>query len=974
MAVSSNKERLINFYSRFIKNINPNSRGEVSFKAFCHDDSHESASVNLDTGMWYCQKCFIGGDEYTYFQKFQEMVNGKKYNWSETKATVDALAGGPRLEEDKPNRKSENSNNNVSNEESTLVDRKVIPMGKVERWHELLLKTPHILKYITEKRGVSLKTVKKHKIGWDTERITLPIFDVDGECINIRRYDMDAKGIQKMLSYEKGLGSARLHPISRLKESEVIILNEGEWDMYLGDELGLPTMCVTGGAGSWKTNWNELFRGKTVYICYDIDDSGKTGAEKVAREISSYAQTVYIVKLPLTEPKNADFTDYIIWHGHGIDDFKELMAKTPPYARAKEEIPIDDEVYDVTLNEAASSAYFNKRTNMDVIVAGKDLAPFIIPKRVVFNCYPDYKICSQCKIASDCGRAEIDILPDSYNILKLVKLTDERKEQLLKEIAGIPTTCRHVEITEVEAQNVEKVSIIPDIDASTLEKDSEFVRRTAYIVGQKVLANQAYNVEGITFPDPWRQQATHLLYKTTPAKSDIDNFVLTPELAEGLKVFQLEEGQSIKNKLDEIYQDFEGNVTKIYGRRDLLFGIDLVYHSVLAFKFQNKLIEKGWLEALVLGDTRTGKSETAHQLLKFYNLGEFVTCENTTFAGLVGGLSPTGADKGWQITWGKIPLNNKKLVVLDEVSGLSVDSIELLSGIRSSGIAEITKIQTEKTYSKTRLIWISNDRAGTGLSQYEYGCRAVSALIGKNEDIARFDFVVTAATNEVPTSVINSLVSQEEIEHKYKAELCRGLVLWAWSRKPQDVTFTESAIKSILKYAEKMGQIYTSDVPIVEAANQRIKIARMAIALAARLFSTDETSTKLIVKEEHVKHVYLYLNEIYSKVSLGYLQLSDDINHQAEKAEMSREEVFKQISRAPELVDVLLSTRIIRPRSLEYAMGWESDEVKNFTKFLASRGMLKDDLKGFRKTPALIKILREYKSIQSKKKLEEKLD
>src|SRR6185503_2222957 len=97
-------------------------------------------------------------------------------------------------------------------------------------------------------------------------------------------------------------------------------------------------------------------------------------------------------------------------------------------------------------------------------------------------------------------------------------------------------------------------------------------------------------------------------------------------------------GNRVKAKFDEIHQDLEANVTKIYRRRDLLTAFDLVTHSVLSFRFQGNIVHKGWCEALVIGDTRVGKSESVGRLVNHYRVGELVTGENASFAGLIGGM------------------------------------------------------------------------------------------------------------------------------------------------------------------------------------------------------------------------------------------------------------------------------------------------------------------------------------------------
>jgi len=55
---------------------------------------------------------------------------------------------------------------------------------------------------------------------------------------------------------------------------------------------------------------------------------------------------------------------------------------------------------------------------------------------------------------------------------------------------------------------------------------------------------------------------------------------------------------------------------------------------------------------------------------------------------------------------------------------------------------------------------------------------------------------------------------------------CNMRTMWAWSRRPEHIKFEDDAVATILKLATQSGVTkYTSRVPLVEAADQRIKIA-----------------------------------------------------------------------------------------------------------------------------------------------------
>mgnify|MGYP001580031829 FL=1 len=388
-------------------------------------------------------------------------------------------------------------------------------------------------------------------------------------------------------------------------------------------------------------------------------------------------------------------------------------------------------------------------------------------------------------------------------------------------------------------------------------------------------------------------------------------------------------------------------------RDDILHAFDLVAHSVLHFDFLGQRVRKGWVEGLVLGDTRCGKSETAQRLVQHYRAGEVATGENATYAGLIGGMQQT--QKTWSITWGKIPLNDRRMLVIDEVSSLDHAAIARMSSVRSSGVAEVVKIQTERTASRVRLLWIGNPRRPRPLASYNSGVEAVQELIGQPEDVARFDFAVAVAQGEVPLDVINR-VGHAAVPHVYTSDLCRRLVYWAWSRRPDDVVFAREAEEACLDLATKMSRRYSSAVPLVEPNEQRIKLARLAAACAARLFSTDD-GHRLLVLAPHVEYVVEWLDECYSKPSMGY-----DLYSRAKIAEYEVDDpaaVEEELGRyTPELVRCLADAGTFTASDLEDFIGSDRERARALASFLVRHRCAKKSSKGYYKLPAFIALLR----------------
>jgi hypothetical protein len=324
---------------------------------------------------------------------------------------------------------------------------------------------------------------------------------------------------------------------------------------------------------------------------------------------------------------------------------------------------------------------------------------------------------------------------------------------------------------------------------------------------------------------------------------------------------------------------------------------------------------------------------------RHYRIGEFMDCGNVTFAGLVGGMQQVG-NKRWQITWGKIPLNNGGLVTADEFSSLSLQIIGDLTGIRSSGVAEITKIQTERTQAQVRLIAISNPREmDMTLNKYNYGIHGIRELIGRPEDIARFDFVLGVAFNQDLDKLINR-AQNETVEHVFTSDLCHNLILWAWSRKPEQISFTPEAEQACLDYASQMGKDFSAQFPVVISADQRIKIARLAVATAIRCFSTEDGEA-VVVKKEHVDFAVKFLYEIYDEPALGYREFSRQINQTRDKAQTNIKAILEWMVKNQDICETLLEMPAqFKALELMDMQNLDKDEARSILAFLKKNGLI----------------------------------
>jgi len=477
---------------------------------------------------------------------------------------------------------------------------------------------------------------------------------------------------------------------------------------------------------------------------------------------------------------------------------------------------------------------------------------------------------------------------------------------------------------------------------------------------------------GYMYPDPISQYATYVFDKAYPEKDMISDFEMNDETRQQLQTFKVKPGQSVKDKFNEIHKDLERNITYIWERRNIAIAVDLVYHTALNFYFQEQYVKRGWGELLIIGDSGQAKTTIVERLMHHYRLGELHSGESSRRTGLVYNMQQN--NKRWFLVWGAFPLNDGGLITIDELSGLNEDDLAVMSDVRSSGLAKATGVITAETTSRTRAIYISNPRNGRQLNSETYGVSSVLKLMGKAEDVRRLDIAMSVASGDVDPELVNKpLKDMEEVPHVYTSDLCNTRVLWAWSRKPEDIIIDAETTTCILKHATEMGRKYSSSIPIVEAADQRIKIARLSIAAAACVFSSDETGEKVIVRPEHVEYVVDFMNELYCSKSFGYDKLS-------EQARVTSDTSSSNISKlralyltlplvdAAEMATILYQLPYFSRSTLEDYTGLSRDDLKMLLKYMTNYHLVDKTHNNYRRLPLGTELFENLSTVKITKK------
>lgn len=164
--------------------------------------------------------------------------------------------------------------------------------------------------------------------------------------------------------------------------------------------------------------------------------------------------------------------------------------------------------------------------------------------------------------------------------------------------------------------------------------------------------------------------------------------------------------------------------------------------------------------------------------------------------------------------------------------------------------------------------------------------------------------------------------------------------------------------EAILDFSSTQGKKYNSSIPIVEAAEQRIKLAKLAVASACRFFSCSEDGERVLVKPHHAEFAYSFLEMCYCKSSMRYDEWAKKQNDQLtlKDSEALRNDLPR------DTVEMFMESEVVNLSDVEDMVG-DRSEAKDLLKILRKqRALAKVSGSYYKKTPAFISFLRGVQS------------
>lgn len=798
------------YFKKYFSDVDSNEWGAEEVKVLCpfHNDTHPSASVNTQKGLFHCWVCNVGYNEEQFVAKMNNI------------STADAikLLGKYNLNDDW------NYNKGLLWSDTNFLER-VKGLGLSE---DLI-------------SSMNLGLVRPE--GSNKRLLGIPVF-YNNILVDIRRYNLlKYDGVPKCCSNENAESGWIIPYDSFLNSNEPCYLFEGEKDMLIAREYGLNAYTLVSGAGA-TPNQNIIgaFKDKDIVLCYDNDEAGYNGMVNVFKSIKDLAKSVKYIKIgDVVKENKEDFYDYIMKYDGDLIEFLSLDQHT---------FRLDDIEKDtrITIKEALNDNKLRRNLKSVITVTSEFQDSFSVPTVVDFEKVDEAGKKSETMYQGE-KRSWYLEKPNIVQMLELIEASakDTEVRAKLKSYVGIPSLEPFIDVKMKELKTVYKATVVDkDIDGSAQSLDLYSFERLD-VGGQYVIDYRIY-------PHPTKNQKLVAICFNAIMVHDNRNYSMNVDM---LKMFQSE--GTIAERLDHLYQSAKHHIAKHLNFNIWLMS-DLVFNSILDFNYGGPM--RGCLDVFFLGDTQVGKSETTGELVKLYNFGHFLSLKTSTTVGLIGGSSKV--DGSFCNTIGAIPRQHKRLAVLEEFSGARYDFIKTMTDIRSSNELRLSRVSGELIVPcKLRMITISNplnDENGNPrfLNTFPNGIMPLMELIKSAEDVARYDgFLLIPKVEKRINPFAYQLVGEPIPREAY-----RNKINWVATRQINNVIFAEGVESYIWEQAEKMNEKFECNFPLFGTTTSK-KLARFSVALASLLVNVDETYENIIVTKEIVDYMVSYLESIY---------------------------------------------------------------------------------------------------------------
>lgn len=789
--------------------------------------------------------------------------------------------------------------------------------------HQALLNNKDVLEKLYTLK-IMPDVIDNLKLGYMTNCLATPVFK-NGSLINIARYNINNIEGKPKNEYNKNANTGDIIPFDIWKSDfRDTIICEGEKDMIIARSQGFNAITLTGGSqASLQNDYIEYFKGRKVYICYDNDDAGRTGAIKRYKELYRVAD-VYITDISSVCILNKeDIADFFVKYDQDCTSFQNMLEtySKKPTEDDLNKIKTKNEIKLSKIEDNIKNSVFRKKLKSTLQIIATCTETYAVPEWAIFK-PKENEIETKSWYLSSSHEDFLELIEGTVKtrdipilIASLVGLDSKKwfKDYTLN--TGTLQTIYKVTVADVALENDEKAS----------EFTIDLYSKTPLEIGN------VYEIKYKLYPHP-KQGRKIIAIADEINETTYDFDTENPELIQSLNVFKA--NGNIESKINELYESARCHIAP-YLNKDIWFSMDLVFNSPLDITYKTHI--RGALDIFVLGDTRTGKSETSKSLKQLYDFGEVVPLKTATVASLIGGTD----DKIKKTKLGVIPRHHKELVIMEEFSGAPMDFIKTLTEIRSSNMVKIYRVAGDiQAPCKIRMLTISNPISENGqlmsLSSYPNGVQPINELIKSPEDIARYDAFILFPKVEKLSNPFGISINEN---YKIDAKHYRVKSKWIKSLTADNVIISNEIGSYIFEKGVELNKMFECSFTVFGSETDK-KIARLSSSLACMLCSTNDYE-HIIVKKEHVDYIVEFLKRIYDNNIFRLREFASEEKAYNTVVEKDTKDLERIYPKNVTLIDFLSNASKVNRNELMTASGLSKDDFSKIFSLLVARKFVK---------------------------------
>jgi hypothetical protein len=645
----------------------------------------------------------------------------------------------------------------------------------------------------------------------------------------------------------------------------------------------------------------------------------------------------------------------------GADDF--LRDPGAPAANVERLPRVDITPPLIYLLDIEQTQYIGRTVQTDIVIAGVG-ETFHVPRAWAVEC-----------ANSECKPRPVDLLAAGFArvLLSMCRMSHDQLTGFMRRLAS----CTHRSRVNIPAwATVTEVLALPAANVDIEVRD--YREKVVALVGSLQHSNIRYRATGTVIPEPRHQRASLLISALERLQSAAEDFQLTPDVRSQLSGFQ-----PVGATLDDaerqawrIAATVTETITKVFGthRVHVLLAELLVFHSMREIPWAGERV-KGTVDFLVIGETGQGKTTQYRRLSAALQLGHFASGSTSSRTGVLYSLDSKVNDKR-VLRWGAFPLAHGELLAIDEAQSIPREQWAEFTTARSEGVLKVDRAIRAEHPCRTRLIAFANPVGRATMAEFQYGIQAVHPehAFLSIQDLRRFDLVACVAESDQTAADIRRGVDPADLLTLSAADL-RASVLWAWTRTPDDVEYAHQTVEAVHAMAATLNRTFgTPDIPLL-ITDAPEKVARLAVAFASPLHSSDDSETKVVVTPVHVGLVGRLLAAFYTHPNCAFDEYAAVLRRRSSLTEEEFGEIHtalltpgsnrEDLTATETLLDLFLTEDDLPRVDLKEATGLGQDALNARLGKLRRHRLIQLRRHGYRKTPRFIAFLKRWAGARS---------